>query len=139
MPKIWCCNCQKDVSTELITGKEAYPHRVDLANLPFWQCQACKAFVGCHHKTKDRTRPLGCIPSPEIKKYRKQIHAVLDPLWKSGKYTRKELYSKLSGKLGRTYHTAQLKTVAEAASILKFLQHLASTSNDKINRLQSHN
>ena len=82
---IRCCGCQKKVEARLTDGSEIYPHRKDLYSLPFWKCDVCGNFVGCHHKTKNRTRPLGCIPTPEIKNARKHIHAILDPLWQSGK------------------------------------------------------
>ena len=64
---IFCCGCQSDVQARLTDGAEIYAHRRDLASLPFWKCDACGNFVGCHHKTKHRTRPLGCIPTKEIK------------------------------------------------------------------------
>lgn len=51
---IYCCNCKEEVDAVLVTGAGIYPHRPDLKALPFWQCKACNAFVGCHHKTKDR-------------------------------------------------------------------------------------
>lgn len=78
--KIHCCECGNDVDARLTDGREIYPHRLDLFSLPFWKCDKCKNFVGCHHKTKYRTKPLGCIPTPEIKNARKQIHSLLDPL-----------------------------------------------------------
>ena len=70
MTKIWCCGCGKEVDARLTDGAEVYPHRRDLASLPFWKCDACGNFVGCHHKTRERTKPLGCIPTPEIKDVR---------------------------------------------------------------------
>ena len=56
---IFCCGCQRKVDARLTNGEEMYPHRYDLANLPFWKCDVCQNFVGCHHKTKNRTKPLG--------------------------------------------------------------------------------
>ena len=64
----------------LTDGKEVYPHRSDLNSLPFWICDRCRNFVGCHHKTKNPTRPLGCIPNKEMKNARKHIHNLLDPI-----------------------------------------------------------
>jgi len=69
---LYCCACRADVPARLTDGGEIYPHRADLADLPFWKCDACNNFVGCHHQTKNRTHPLGCIPSPEIKNARKE-------------------------------------------------------------------
>lgn len=111
--KTYCCECKKEVGAKLVDGTVVYPHRTDLAELPFWQCPECKNYVGCHHKTKDRTRPLGVIPNERIRDCRKKIHAVLDPLWKSGKYKRKDVYERLSEKLGFEYHTAMLRNEQE--------------------------
>lgn len=60
---IFCCCCENDVHARLTDGREIYPHRHDLYSLPFWRCDGCGNHVGCHHKTKDRTRPLGVIPT----------------------------------------------------------------------------
>ena len=102
--EIYCCGCQGKVSARLTSGKEIYSHRQDLSDLPFWKCDSCNNFVGCHHKTKERTKPLGCIPSPEIKNARKHIHALLDPLWKMSGNKRKArtaLYDMIGEKMGR--------------------------------------
>lgn len=117
---IYCCTCSEEVEVRLTDGSEVYPHRSDLSSLPFWIC-SCGSFVGCHHKTKDRTRPLGVIPSTQIKNYRKVIHEVLDPLWRSKKHSRSALYKELTNVLGREYHTAELRTVDECKSIIKYL------------------
>lgn len=120
---IYCIACDTEIEARLTDGKEIYPHRPDLYSLPFWKCDVCKGFVGCHHKTKNRTAPLGNIPTNEIRQLRKKIHAVLDPLWQSGKIKRKDLYAQLTAVLGRQYHTAELKSVAECNLILKELNH----------------
>ena len=120
--KIYCCGCSQDTEANLVSGKEIYPHRPDLYSLPFWKCPVCNNFVGCHHKTKNRTQPLGSIPTPQIRQARKNIHAVLDPLWKSGKMKRSELYSTLSEIIGRQYHTAEINTMDEAGLILSSIR-----------------
>jgi hypothetical protein len=107
---IWCCGCNEDVQARLTDGEEIYPHRRDLYSLPFWRCDVCGNFVGCHHKTKDRTNPLGCIPTPEIKNARQHIHRLIDPLWKSNKIKRGDLYRRMAEKLGvEEYHTAEIR------------------------------
>lgn len=121
---LYCCACQADVDARLTDGKEIYPHRNDLASLPFWKCDACGNFVGCHHKTDDRTRPLGCIPTPEIKNARKHIHDLIDPVWQSGGLKRKALYKKLSEKLGWSYHTAKIRSVEEARDVYKYAREI---------------
>ena len=123
--EIFCCGCQKDVEARLTDGAEIYPHRSDLAGLPFWKFDTCGNFVGCHHKTKNRTKPLGCIPTPEIKDARKHIHRILDPLWKSGRMKRGVVYARLAEEMGKKdYHTAEIRSVEEARKIYRAVQQM---------------
>lgn len=123
--KIYCCACELDIEAVLTSGKEIYPHRPDLHSLPFWKCDTCHNYVGCHHKTGNPTHPLGNIPTPELKKLRTIIHRRLDPLWKNGRYKRKELYKLISDNCGiKSYHTAMIKSVDEANAVYKFLKNL---------------
>lgn len=123
--ELYCCGCASNVEARLTDGGEIYPHRNDLHELPFWKCDACGNFVGCHHKTRKRTRPLGCIPTPEISNARKHIHALLDPMWKSGKVGRSDLYAKLSTKLGWKYHTAKIRSIEEARTVYRLVRELS--------------
>lgn len=122
---IYCCGCEEEVPARLTDGREIYPHRPDLGDLPFWRCDVCNNFVGCHHKTQNRTRPLGVIPTPDIKNARQHIHRILDPLWKSGKWSRRALYAEISKRLGWQYHTAEIKSVEEAREVYKIVRDLA--------------
>lgn len=122
--EIYCCGCEKKIKARLTNGCEIYQHRSDLHNIPFWKCDYCGNFVGCHHKTSKPTQPLGCIPTPSIKNARKHIHEILDPLWKSGKYTRSGIYKIISDKIGRKYHTAQIRTLIEAREIYRIIKSL---------------
>lgn len=122
---IYCCGCGAEVQARLTDGREIYPHRPDLAELPFWRCDACGNHVGCHHKTSDRTRPLGNIPTPELRKARQHIHALLDPLWRSRKISRRKIYGHISTALGRQYHTAELRTIDEARAVYRIVQTIA--------------
>lgn len=115
--EIHCCGCATKIMARLTDGSEIYPHRTDLHSLPFWKCEDCGNYVGCHHKTKNRTHPLGCIPTPEIKNARQHIHKILDPIWKSGKIPRKKLYAMLTEKLGWHFHTANIRSVKEARKV----------------------
>ena len=124
--EIHCCGCGIKVNARLTDGKEVYPHRKDLFTLPFWKCDACGNFVGCHHQTKNRTAPLGVIPTPEIKNARQHIHRILDPIWQSGKIGRKALYKMITDKFGRQYHTAHIRSVEEARDIYKFVREIAN-------------
>jgi hypothetical protein len=125
---LFCCGCQAEVQARLTSGKETYPHRRDLQDLPFWKCGACGNFVGCHHKTKDRTRPLGCIPTPEIKLVRSEIHKVIDPIWKSGRVGRRELYGMIAHVIGvEEYHTANINSIDQANEVLRVAKELGAT------------
>jgi len=121
--KIYCCGCEKEIVASLTDGAEIYPHRSDLQHLPFWKCDSCGNFVGCHHKTKNRTRPLGCIPTREIRNARKEIHKALDPIWQSGRVDRKTLYAAISEHLGWTFHTAKIRSIEDAREVYRFIRN----------------
>ena len=122
--RLYCCGCQSNITARLTNGAEIYPHRPDLRDLPFWRCDQCGNFVGCHHKTQDRTRPLGCIPTAEIKNARRHIHQLLDPVWQSGRMTRPALYRALGDALGRQYHTANIRSIEEAREVYRVARSL---------------
>ncbi|MCD1266915.1 hypothetical protein B5M44_21955 [Shinella sumterensis] len=125
---IFCCGCQRDVEARLTSGRETYSHRRDLHELPFWKCDGCGNFVGCHHKTKNRTRPLGVIPTPGIKAMRSEIHCVIDPIWKSGRVGRRELYGMIAHLIGvNEYHTADIRTVEQAREVKRVAKELGAT------------
>lgn len=121
---IYCTGCEADVQARLTDGGEIYPHRPDLKSLPFWKCDTCGNSVGCHHKTKNRTNPLGHISTPELKKARIEIHKILDPIWQSGRMKRKELYAILTERLGWRYHTAKIRNIEEARQVYKEVRRL---------------
>lgn len=115
---IWCCGCNATVSARLTDGREIYRSRADLHSLPFWRCDACRNYVGCHHKTKDRTAPLGCIPTAAIKDARQKIHRILDPIWRSKAMTRRQAYDRIAAGIGKEeYHTAEIRTLDEARAV----------------------
>lgn len=119
--KIWCVDCNKDVEARLTNGQETYKHRPDLYSLPFWICDICKNFVGTHHNSDDKTKPLGVIANKELKQLRVKIHSIIDPIWKSGKEDRKALYARLSKLLGYRYHTAEIRNIEDANRIIELL------------------
>ncbi len=137
---IYCTGCKKPVFARLTYGDEMYPHREDLASLPFWICDICRSFVGCHHKwrsnrkgSNSRIRPLGVLATQEIKNARKKIHALLDPLWKSGKTKRSKAYAYVSKRLGYEYHTANIRTIEEARVIYKIVATLHNECHNRHN------
>lgn len=121
---IYCTGCQKDVEARLTDGKERYPHRPDLYDIPFWRCDGCGNYVGCHHKTKQRTRPLGCIATPDILEARKKIHDLIDPIWKSGKMKRGSIYAYIGDHFGRRYHTGEIRSMDEARAVYRIIAEL---------------
>jgi len=126
---IFCCGCQAYVSARLPKGRETYPHRKDLHDLPFWKCDACGNFVGCHYKSSNPTKPLGCISTPEIKYERQRIHQVLDPLWKSRRYDRRELYSMIAHVLGvEEYHTSEIRSVEQAREVYRIVSEIGGAA-----------
>jgi len=126
---IYCCKCEKKVEARLTDGSEIYPHRLDLWEIPFWKCDTCANYVGCHHKTTNPTNPLGNIPTPEIRKARSHIHALIDPLWKSGRFHRRNVYAMIAEKLGiKSYHTANIKSVEEAREVYRIAQDIINNS-----------
>ena len=115
---IFCHICNLKTKSKLTSGKQIYPHRKDLATKPIWQCTICKSYVGCH---PDTINPLGSIVGSKVKQMRIQVHAMLDPIWQSGTISRAKLYKELSNELGWKYHTASIRSVAEARNILTLL------------------
>jgi len=123
---IYCCGCEGKIEARLTDGREIYPHRNDLYDLPFWKCDECENYVGCHHKTKNRTHPLGCIPTKQIKEARQHIHSILDPIWQSGKMKRNEIYKQIGEQIGRKYHTANIRTIEEARKVYTIVREIKS-------------
>lgn len=116
--EIYCCGCESNVRARLTDGEEIYPHRHDLYELPFWKCDSCGNFVGCHHKTEAPTKPLGVIPTKQLKAKRQEIHKLLDPIWKMGRMRRGDCYARITKALGKRYHTAELRNSEEADKVI---------------------
>ena len=129
---IFCTGCGVDVEARLTDGRERYPSRPDLYDVPFWHCDTCGAWVGCHHKTEHPTRPLGVLATVELINARKKIHRLLDPIWKSGKMERRHIYSHVGKKLGRPYHNGEIRTLDEARQIYKIVAQLHNEVNDLV-------
>ena len=119
--QIYCCQCEKTVDATKEGGRSIYPHREDLWALKFYRCPHCLNHVGTHRRSH---KPLGCIPSPEIKNARRHIHALIDPVWKSRKLSRSQLYNSLSEALGYQYHTAWIRDIEEARTVYKVAKKL---------------
>ena len=118
--------CEQDVEARLTDGAERYPHRPDLAYLPFWTHDECKTWVGCHHKTSKPTQPLGILATPAMFRMRIAIHDLIDPIWKSGYKARGQVYAYIKRELGYDYHTGELRTMEEAQKVWNIAAQLNS-------------
>lgn len=112
--QIFCVGCSEEVTARLTDGEEIYPHRNDLYDKPLWKCDTCGNYVGCHDKTDDRTRPLGVIPTARLRTIRSHIHATIDPIWRNNWMSRREVYRKMSAKIGKPFHSAEIRSDEEA-------------------------
>lgn len=86
-----------DRQSQLVHGQAIYPHRPDLWAKPFWQCEPCEAYVGCHPGTKNA---LGRLANDELRKAKQAAHAAFDPLWRGGQQHRKSAYLWLAERMG---------------------------------------
>ena len=119
---IYCCGCVENVVANQVNGSEVDPHRKDLKSLVFYKCGTCNNFVGTH---KQGGKPLGVIATGAIKQERMKIHSVLDPLWREGLIKRKDLYKRMTEKLGFQYHTASISSLEECGKVLHIARNLA--------------
>jgi hypothetical protein len=67
-------------------------------------CKPCNAYVGCHQNTRV---PLGTMANAELRAWRMKAHAHVDPIWRSGQMTRRQLYRRLKEIFGRQIHIAE--------------------------------
>jgi len=82
-----------------------------------WLCKDCDAYVGCHNNTR---RPLGTMADDQTRKWRQAVHRRIDPLWKSGDMSRKEVYKKISDGIGFQFHTGEAD-VETCKKVLEFM------------------
>lgn len=47
------------------------------------------------------------MAGPELRRLRMEVHAKIDPIWKSGVKSRKEVYNIISRNIGKRYHTGE--------------------------------
>lgn len=114
-----CSSCGCSFDLRLTKGKEIYPKRLDLRNKFYWKCDRCGAYVGCHPGTR---RALGTPADAKLRKLRAQVHAVLDPFWKSKKMSRSEAYRSLALVFGfRLVHIGEMD-VEQCEKAIAFIQ-----------------
>ena len=88
-----CSYCNKE--TEYIDSKNYYSNGVSYGMI--YICRGCDAYVGVHKGTDNA---LGTLANKELRELRKQAHALFDPIWKSGKMSRKDAYRYLFDNTG---------------------------------------
>ena len=70
-----------------------------------WYCRPCDAYVGVHHNNPNT--PLGTMANKELREWRKKAHSLFDPMWQSGKMTRKQAYRWIKEQTGRWIHMGE--------------------------------
>lgn len=73
METLYCVARAKEVEAQALFGDSIYPHRPDLYGKRSYQCPHCGNYVGTHQDGK----PLGTIPTPELRAMRNKVHAVI--------------------------------------------------------------
>lgn len=96
-----CPYCNKEAKYG--PNEEYYGRRFGRSYMCYY-CKDCDAYVGTHNNT---TRALGTMANHELRKKRMAVHALIDPLWKEGGYSRGKVYQMLSDALGREVHVGE--------------------------------
>jgi len=99
--QVFCPYCGKEA--EWVENKAIYGRNYGKSYMCYL-CNDCDAYVGCHNNTR---KPLGIMANRELRDWRKKVHAVIDPIWKTGKLPRDVVYARLSEALGYRYHTGE--------------------------------
>lgn len=86
-----CPYCNNEA--EFVDNAEIYGKRYGQSYM-MWICKPCDARVGCHKN--QQARPLGTLANKELRQWRTEAHKAIDPLWKMGIYTRREIYQSLN-------------------------------------------
>ena len=97
-----CPYCNKEA--EWLANEAIYGKRYGRSYMA-WVCKNCLAYVGCHNNTK---MPLGTMAKKDLRDWRIKAHARIDPLWKNGDFTRKEVYGFLKAHFGRDIHIGEV-------------------------------
>lgn len=102
-----CQYCDREA--ELVTGEKTYPHLTSLHHIPFWFCQPCEAWVGCHPGTKT---PLGSVANAELRLKRMQAHSAFDSTWTNRKERSKQ-YAWLADVMGLSEDKCHIGSFSE--------------------------
>lgn len=112
----------------ITSGREVYPHRLDLFNKPFWVCPECDARCGCHPGT---TVALGRPAGPATRRARSAAHEAFDPLWREktydnprGRVSRGRAYQWLGRQLGIAQPHIGEMTAEQCEQVVEKVKHL---------------
>lgn len=102
------CDCCGDDLVTLASNSAIYGR--EYGDWPYvYLCMVCGAFVGCHPHS---IYPLGTMTDNVTRSMRRALHAMVDPLWKSGARSRGEVYGLLARLMnfprGRRFHVGEL-------------------------------
>lgn len=86
-----------------VDNKEVYGKRYGKSYMCYY-CRPCDAYVGCHNNSR---APLGTMANKALRQKRMEVHSIIDPLWKRGKFSRGDVYAKLADAFGETVHVGQ--------------------------------
>lgn len=96
-----CPYCNQEA--EWVENKEIYGRNYGKSYMCYL-CKPCNAYVGCHQNTK---KALGIMANKELREWRKKAHANIDPVWRSGKMKRKDVYGFLNKVFGFEVHVGE--------------------------------
>ena len=100
-----CPYCKQEA--EWCENKEIYGRNYGKSYM-IYLCRKCNARVGCHNNTKT---PLGTMANAKLRKKRMKTHKMVDILWKSGVYKRRDVYKMLDEKFGESVHIGESNLV----------------------------
>lgn len=88
--EIKTCNICNGSNVRKTSNSEIYGR--EFGNGMCFLCDDCRSYVGCHPDG----RSLGILSNHEMREKKKQCHALFDPIWKSKKIKRGDLYGVLA-------------------------------------------
>ena len=128
--RVYCLGCNRLVKALLVKGVDVEPNVNLIADDFFYQCSTCKGYVGCHKNAKNRTEPLGVIPSEHIRQARLRVYNGFCIVAEHHKCTIAVIYKKLAKKIGKRITIAKIKSNDEAIDILKILDEIYQEKQD---------
>lgn len=109
-----CNYCGKEA--KWVENKNIYGKNFGKSYMIWW-CRDCRAYVGCHNNTK---KPKGkFLAKRGLRGARVRAHKVIDELWKSRKYRRRDVYEGLGKAFGYKVHIGNTKTMKECKDIIE--------------------